>query len=246
MHMRGMTGKAILLVAALFACGCVRSESKLSLHGDGTADFEISYSMSEQTVTQLKAVRRLRDELHAAAGETNAPLPWQEAFLEVFSDPTEEGVREELAKYEPYGVTVRKVEIESRGGWRYARLQLECRDLAALAGSHMFKEYGFSMLRGQDDTVMLSRDQDGMAPGVNLDFADPETARTLGPVLAGFYVKIVAQVPGRIVKSNASRTSLYTAEWEFDFSRDRDAVTSFLNHKLRLVFQGKGMSLPQF
>jgi hypothetical protein len=230
------------LLAALVS-GCIRSDSKLVLNADGSAEFEINYSMAEQAITQLRAVWKLRDDLRLASGDTS-PDEWQDAFLQVFADPTEARVREELAKYEPYGVTAVKVDIQTRNAWRYAAIKVKCADLASFGQTHLFKEYGFTLTRNPDDTYLMARDQDCMDAGAKLDFNDPETASTLGSILAGFNIRISAQVPGRIISNNASRVSLYSADWDFDFNRNRDAMEAFQNHRLRLQFQGKGLNLP--
>ena len=243
MNTRSLGRILVPALLATFASGCIRSESKLVLNADGSAEFEISYSMAEQTITQLRAVRKLRDDLRAAAGDTS-PDDWQNAFLQAFTDPVEARVREELAKYEPYGVTVEKVDIQARNAWRYALIKVKCSDMAALGKTHLFKEYGFTLTRNPDDTYLMARDQNCVEPGVKPDFDDLETARTLGSVLAGFSIGISVQVPGRIIKNNASNVSLYSADWDFDFNRDRNAMTAFQNHKLRLQFQGKGLNLP--
>jgi len=234
---------AALAAVAALAAGCIRSESKLTLNADGTAAFEISYSMAEQTIKQLKAVRTLRDDLNQAGDA--APQPsWQDAFIDVFVDPVEERIREEIAKYEPYGVAAEKVEVQSRNNWRHVVIRIRCSDLPAMGKTHLFGEYGFSLARKDDGTYLMTRMQRCPPPPAKPDYDDPETARLLGSILAGYSIRISVQVPGRIVGGNAARTSLYSSDWDFDFNRDRDAMTKFQNHELKLQFQGKGLDLP--
>jgi hypothetical protein len=110
--------------------------------------------------------------------------------------------------------------------------------------SKLFRQYGFSLSRNDDGTYLMARNQGGASAVEKPDFDDPETARLLGSILSGYSIRISAQVPGRIIGGNASRTSLYSADFDFDFNRDHDAMTAFQNQKLRLQFQGKGLNLP--
>jgi hypothetical protein len=234
---------AALVSAAALSAGCIRSESKLTLNADGTAAFEISYSMAEQTINQIKAVRKLRDDLNQAGDAAQQPS-WQDAFIDVFADPVEERIREEIAKYEPYGIAAEKVEVQSRNNWRYMLIKIRCSDLAAMGKTHLFREYGFSLERKDDGTYLMTRVQQCPPPPAKPDYDDPETARLLGSILSGYSIRISVQAPGRIVGGNATRVSLYSADWDFDFNRDHDAMTKFQNHELKLQFQGKGLELP--
>jgi hypothetical protein len=235
---------AAIVAAAVWGAGCIRVEQSLTLREDGSAGFEVSYSMAEQTVTQMKALRKLRDQLAAAEGIT-VTNEWQEAFVHLLLDPSEDALRGELAKYRKYGVTVEKLQVETRNAWRHTKLTLALTDLKALATSDLFKEYGFSLSKTERGDYLFRRGPDKPDTAPPPDFSDPETNRLLVPIVGGFNVMLGVTVPGRILESNATRHSLYTATYVFDFDRDPNAVAAYTRHRMQITFQGRGLNLPE-
>ena len=230
-------------LVALVGCGCIRVDQSLTVNDDGSAEFKIAYSLAEQTITQLKAMRKLRDDLRAAAEDTT-PLGWQDEFLYRYIDAVQDDIQDDLLQYAAHGLIIERVEVDTRNAWRHVKIEARCKDLAAMAKTPLFREYGFKLAKTEDGNYLMSRDMDTIDPARAPDFTNPEVARTLGPILAGFQVKMAAKVPGRILQANASQSSLYAAEWVFDFGRDSDAFTNFQRQKLRLVFQGRNLELP--
>lgn len=235
---------AALALGAVGSAGCIRVEQSLTLREDGSAAFDVSYSMAEQTITQMKAVRKLRDQLAAADG-TATPEEWQDKFVYLLLDPVEDTLRGELAKYQKHGVTVEKLQIETRNAWRHTKLTLACADLKALSATDLFKEYGFSLTKTDRGDYLFRRGTDRPGSDPPPDFSEPETHRLLVPIVGGFNVMLSVTVPGRIMESSATRHSLYTASWAFDFDRDPNAVAAYARHQMRITFQGRGLNLPE-
>lgn len=238
------TCRLALGLSAAFLLGCIRADQSLTINRDGSAEFDVTYSMAEQTITQLKAMRKLREELRAAADRPPTASA-DDDFLYLLIDPEEQDIRDELMKYEKDGLEIKEVETETRNAWRHTRIKLACKDINRIAKTPIFVKHGFSLVKTADDNYLLARSRNNVDAATAPDFADSETLRLLGPLLAGFNVTLGIRVPGRILKTNATRHSLYSAAWVFDFNRDHNAVTAFHNHKIRVVFQGKGLSLAE-
>lgn len=222
----------------MLAQGCVKMDTVLSLRRDGSGTLDISYSVTEEVVDRIKAMQTLHRELTPPEDAAAA------APLYAFFDPSQERLEAAVRKLEKYGVKAEDLVFENREVSRHVRARLYFEDLAKLAKAPAFQQYGFNLTRNAQGDYVLSRPSRTRDASADLPYGDPEVTRNLGPMLEGFRVDVRIETPGRILDTNASRSSPTSAMWSFDFARDPAAVAAFRDRDLTVVFDGRGLSLP--
>ena len=242
MNMRIM--RIALLSFLILSVGCIRIEQTLTIKKDASGSCDIYYSMSEQTIVQLKAMLKLREQM-AAASENISGLIQEDDFTRMLIDPIENDMRREIKKYEKYGITLERMKVESRNAWRHVRMKILFDNLEEAAKTDVFQEYGFSLSKNTNGNYLFYRKGENDDSKKTRKFSDHETVRLLTPLLGGFKVVLRLNTPGKILKTNAPQKSLYSAIWNFDFDKNPDAVLGLQNESLMLVFEGDGLNLPE-
>jgi hypothetical protein len=231
-----------LVGLAVAVSGCIDVDEQLMINRDGTARMDLSYSMAEQTIDQLKGIARLEADMAQAAGEKPAPKPAPD-LLDLFLDPNAAQLREELKKYESC-VRVDTLSVETQSARRYVRLSLYMKDLAALAKTDFFQKHGFSLTKNAEGDYTLYRESETLTTDPGVDLTTPEMTKALMPFLGGFKVLIKVTTPGTIKQTNASKRTTYSATWYYNYNDDPAAFAAFHNHRLLVEFRGKDVSLP--
>lgn len=238
--MASLCAAAVLLPLA----GCIQMEHDLRINADGSAVYRLDYAITEQAVTQFRAMFKLKNDLAVAAGEP-PPGAELEPILQVFLDPNEADLRDAMKPFESAGVVIRSIRQDTRVAWRHIELQLEIADLATLAGNSFFEKHGFDLHKNEDGHSVWSRAphlHDASAIPVSLSNAELEQ---ITPLLAGFKTVVKVTLPGRILSTTAFRTALQTAIWEFDFNRQPTAVQMLLRQHFHIVFDVPQATLPE-
>jgi hypothetical protein len=223
--------------------GCIKVDQTLSLAKDGSARLEVSYSIAEEAVDRFQSMFELEARMARVAGET-LPKDREDAWHRLLLQPEEEAIRNRLAGYDKYGMRVDKLKVESRGGRREVQIVLLAEDLARAAESDLFRQYGFSLRKNRTGNYVFYRP--GKKPPQDAaQQPDPEDSEQLSPLLAGFKVHIRVNTPGRILETNAAGKGLYAATWTFDFDREPTALADLQRQDLYIVFDGRGLTLPE-
>ena len=238
--------RLLLPALAILATGCLKLEETFTIRPDGSADLDLVYSISEPAVTQMKALLKVRDQMAALSGDTTvSPDPYSKIFL----NPAEEQLRRELKKYEKFGLSIERLKVDTRDGWRQVQVRVRCKNLADLAKTDIFRTYGFSLTKDPEANYVLFRDRES-AGDASTDVPDPETLKLMTPVLDGFKIVLKINTPGRIIKANSHLRSTHGATWEYDFNRNPNAINQLQDQQFNVVFQGrtaegKSLSLPE-
>lgn len=230
-----------LLVAALalatLLAGCIRVEQVLTLNPDGSGVIDLTYGMSEESVRGFQEMSQ--DMLAGSNGLSGAAMPFD------FSD---EDVRNDFKDYEADGVVLQSVDTSVRDGWKYRRLVIRFRDLEGLARSGFLADRRFSLTRDEQGNYVLVQ-----ASGGNGDMAGqlsalggPEMQEVLNTVMKGFRAVIQIRTPGRILETNAPEKGDRAASWSFDLEKDPQALDKAQAASMRIVFEGKGLKIPEF
>lgn len=246
--MKSATARTIALpcvaILLLPLAGCIQMEHDLRINADGSAFYRLDYAITEQAVTQFRAMFKLKHDLAVAAGEP-PPGAELEPVLQVFLDPDEAGLRKALQPFESAGVSIRSIRQETRVAWRHLELQLEIADMATLAGNPFFARHGFDLRKNADGQHVWNRDPHLRGAGVIPVAPSSEDLEQITPLLAGFKTVVKVTLPGRILSTTALRTSLQTASWEFDFNRQPTAVQALLHQHFHVVFDAPQATLPE-
>lgn len=242
--------RAIAAAGLLLSAGCLKFEGQLSLKENGAGTLELTYSVAEQTVTQIEAMHKLRRELEAAASTngtaiTNVPNQKAAGFDRYLFNPQKAEILEKLKEYEPLGIVVEKMELKSVDVRRNVNIKVRFDSLASLAKTDFFQQFGFSVTKDAQDNYVLERFPSSPPQETRPDMSDPEIVRTLTPLLNGFSVAFTVNTPVRIVRTTAPITTPYSSTWRFDFDRDPSAVIALQNQRFQLVMDGRGMKLPE-
>ncbi len=224
--------------------GCIWYEQALTLREDGSGRLEVNYSISEQTIEQLRAIYKLREDMDAI-DDRKTEFTLGQQYLRMYLEPDEGEIRQDLESYKRYGLSIEKLSVESRGAARHVKLKLTFSSLSKIAQIPLLKQYGFSLSRNADGDYVMVRAPTDTSPLPETGLSTDEATRVLSPLLSGFHVSIRVTVPGAIRTTNTPKRSLRTAAWVFDFSDDPYALRTLQRVSPTIIFSGAGAKLPE-
>ncbi len=234
----------MLPVLMILCAGCIKMEQTLIIQQDGSGSLEAVYALSEDSVNQVKAALKIQKQIAAIRGEAGASGGQDDGYAGLFLNPSETLLRRELKKYEKNGITIDKLKVESREAWRHVHIKLLFKSLDAASKADFFQEYGFSLSRNTDANYTFFRPSEDRDEEKASPISDAEMLQRLSPLLSDFDVTLKVTVPGRILKTNAHKKSLYTAVWSFAFDKDPNALSALQKQQFSIQFEGKGLNLP--
>jgi len=236
----------LLLSAGLLAItsGCIQVDETLTIEKNGSGSLELLYTIPEQTVSQMKAMYSLKDRMDETLGQAS-PQTIEEAFERMFFDPTEDQIKRVLKKYEPLGVKTETLRVENRNSGRSVNLKVTFTSLEKISKADFFPEYGFTLLRNQNETYTFFRAAENTGTDPQGPGAKPQEPGLLSPIMSGFRVALKVTTPGKIIQTNASRKTLYNAAWIYDFEKDPNVLTTIQNQPMKIIFESKGLQIPE-
>jgi len=228
---------------AVLVSGCLKLDETLSIHEDGSAAIDLSYAISEQAVNQMKTLLKVRSQMAVLSGEESQA---RNDHSELFLNPIEQNIRREIQKYEKFGVRIERLKVQAHDNWRQVDLKISCRNLAEMAKTDLFSQYGFSLSKDSDGNYTFFRDRENSNEASSANLPDAETLKMMTPVLQGFKAVFRINTPGKILKTNAHVTDPYNALWAFDFDRSPDAIVALQDQQFSAVFEGKDKDGQKF
>ena len=232
---------ALLAALVAVASGCLKIDDTLTINKDGSGSLHMVYAMPQSSIAQLESMKTLMGQMQMASGQAASSNEVRSMF--VFD---EAGIRKQLAPFAARGVAIERLQIQDRQDWQYVDLQLQFKSLDALFDTVYFQDFDVSLSKNKDGNyVLLVRTpEDKSTPKVKV--GDPETQKALSPVLTG--LRMVARVvpPARIVETNAARKTDLSATWEIDYDREPRSVEQLQDLRIYLMFDGQGLTLPDF
>jgi hypothetical protein len=234
--------KLITCIAIAFlSAGCVKLDQTLVVNKDASGSLDVSYAISEDAIVQAKAAFKLREQMAMETDKSDVAItddPLTQAFLE----PNADQIKQEIAKYARNGIKLESLSIKTVQGWRNVKMKLTFKNLANVAKADFFQKNGFSLSKTADGNYALQRE----ASSGNINSLSPDMVKLFSPMLAGFNVILNVSVPGKILKTNAYKTSpqTNTATWSYDYDKDQNAFSAIQNQAFSIVFDGKGLTLP--
>jgi len=224
--------------------GCIWYEQALTLRENGSGRLEVNYSISEQTIEQLRAIYKLREDMDAI-DDMKTEFTLGQQYLHMYLEPDEGAIRQDLESYKRYGLSIEKLTVESRGAARHVKLKLTFDNLAKIAQIPIMKQYGLSLSKNADGDYVMVRAPTDTSPLPETDLSTEEATRVLSPLLSGFHVSIKVTVPGAIRTTNAPKRSRRTAAWVFDFSDDPYALRTLQRVSPAIIFDGTNAKLQE-
>lgn len=224
--------------------GCLKLEQVLTIGKDGSGTLDLSYSVTEQAATQIAQMLQFKEKIDKITGDADTEKALDGYYTKLFMTPTEEAFKREFKKYEKNGVTLNTIMVSAKEGKRSVKLKASFRSLAELQKADFFPQYGFSVKKLNDDSCFFFRDRMNRDDQTAPMLSDDQQMRVVQPFLSGFNVALRVVTPGKILKSNSASKALYTASWNFDLDTDADALLHLQNQQFKIIFDGKGMNLP--
>lgn len=241
MTIKGIRGTPLLRLAALALAatltGCVKVEQTLTLNDDGSGVIDITYGMSEEAVTGMaETAKSMMEETNSS---DSATMPFD------FSD---EDIRQDFKDYEASGVVLESVSSEVREGWKYRHLVIRFRDLGGLAQTGFIADRDFSLSKdaGGNYVLVQSTAGNGNVSDQLSALGGAEMEEVMNTVMQGFRAVLRVKTPGKILETNAPEKSDRSATWTFDLEKDPDALEKVQQASMRIVFEGKGLKIPEF
>ena len=224
----------LLALAAVFALsGCVKVDQTLTLNPDGSGTIHLSYARSEEGDDTVQGM--MRSMMEQAGPEMETPL-----------DFTDEELRRDFKEYEPYGVTLESLKSEERDGWQYRHMVIRFRDLKGLSQTGFLSDRNITLARNpQGNYIFTQTAAHGNLPE-ELASDDPQTEYMMAQLMEGFRAVIRVRTPGRILETNAPEKTDNSATWTFDLEKDPQALQKIQRLAPRIVFEGKGLKIPDF
>ena len=229
---------------AVLATGCIELKQDLELKPDGSGRLRVSYSISEHSISQLQAMLVLKEQMARISGNAT-PMTEEDKQAMMFLIPDETAIRKSFKKYEKYGISATELSVSTRNNRKHIYVEAHFKNIAEVAKADFFEFYGFSLLRLANNNYVFYRSPqkaDGVAPPI---LSDKQTEKLLSPLLGGFSVSLNVKTPGRIIKTNAHDKQRYSAIWIFEFDRDPNVLQTLQSRSMSIVFDGKGLSLPE-
>lgn len=237
---RSLAGHALVAAALAFLVsltGCIRVEQVLTLNADGSGTIDLTYGMSEESV---RSFQEMSEDMAAGSNDlSEAAMPFD------FSD---EDIRNDFKDYEEDGVALESVSTSVRDGWKYRRMVIAFRNLEGLARSGFLADRRFSLTRDAQGNYVLVQASggNGEMAGQLSALGGPEMQEVMSAMMKGFRAVIRIRTPGRILETNAPEKDDRTASWSFDLEKDAQALEKAQAAAMRIVFEGKGLKIPEF
>jgi hypothetical protein len=230
-----------IIALMLAAAGCVKVDQTITLNKDGSGTLDMRYGMSEQTIAQLEAMQQMSQTMgEDAAMDQDSPFEFDEAK-----------VREEFEATKPEGVELVALSSETVDGWKFIDMKIAFDDLAALKRTELFEDSDLSLRRDDDGNYVLTQasgpdDMTDMGgAGGDEGAMEQQMIEQMAAMFAGLRLETRVVVPTRIIDTNGTVVDEKTASWVFDIDEDPSVLTKLDAMKLRVVFAGKGLSLPE-
>jgi hypothetical protein len=202
--MRRLLIPGLLALVVVLPAGCVKSDSKLVLHADGSVDVKHKAAVNE------KAWRAFMVDLFKSADYKPEPLYNQKKIAAA------------LKRIKDLGVTVKVFKVERKDGWQRLHLEARCRDL--LAAGYLAKaadmEVKYVLVKNPDGSYTL-REEDNRffepsaLPPPEATAKQQQQARER---VKGLHMVRAFVVPGDVKATTATERKGRTVKWALDGS----------------------------
>jgi hypothetical protein len=218
----------------LAVTGCIRVEQTIILNEDGSGTVKLAYAVTEQNAAMLEAAMQ--------NSEGAGAMPQSGSIMGF----TEETVRMQFKELEPYGVTLKEVNSETRDGWQHLEMAAAFESLKGLAQTPLLSDRAVSLTKTRNGNYKFRQKAGDEQPSMAAGAADnPQMQQAIQEMMKGFRVQIRIQTPGEIIKSSAPEAAEREAIWTFDLEKDADAVQQVEKLDMWVIFEGKGLDLPE-
>lgn len=233
--LRAIGASSLILLATN---GCVHVDQTLTLARDGSGSIDLFYAQPDESSTQVQALaRRILEQAGAEDSMTTMPL-----------EVTDDQIRKEFKALAPYGITLHSVKTESRDGWTVRNMNIRFRHLKGLAEAGLLADRDISLARDAAGNYVFTQSagRNSTTSEALALLAEMESTPLMGGLMQGFRARLRVITPGRILETNAPEKTERAAAWTFDYDRDPGIIGKAHRLAMRIVFDGKGLAIPDF
>lgn len=226
----------VCLIATVFA-GCLRVDQTLSINADGSGELDMSYAMQESTIRQMEQVAKMQAAQDGHESQADAD---QFEF-------SEKSLRKRLRPFEEHGIEIIAIDSKTAEGWKTMHVKLGFKDLDALMKTDSMNDSSLSIKKNAEGNYVLLQKtaEDAADEGGGEEDMTPEMLQRMAPIFAGMKIVQRIEVPGKIIKSNASEVEGDTASWIYDVDKDPSVINKIRKLRLEIEFEGEGLDLKE-
>ena len=217
------------LVAIIALTGCIKMEQDITLNKDGSGNVKFVYGMSEQTITQMEAMKQMSKSEDGAEADDDNPFEFNE-----------DEVKKEFEAMKDQGITLNSVKTTKEDGWQYMNIDFDFKDVTKLEDTSVFENV--TIIKNAEGNYVVSSKMDSDDMGGD---AGAEQMKAMLPMLSGMRIAIKINTPNAIISTTAPIKSKDSAEWVFDVDKDPDSFLNMSKTDMEVVFGGEGCTIPE-
>ncbi len=217
------------LVAIIALTGCIKMEQDITLNKDGSGNVKFVYGMSEQTITQMEAMKQMSKSEDGAEADDDNPFEFNE-----------DEVKKEFEAMKDQGITLNSVKTTKEDGWQYMNIDFDFKDVTKLEDTSVFENV--TIIKNAEGNYVVSSKMDSDDMGGD---AGAEQMKAMLPMLSGMRIAIKINTPNAIISTTAPIKSKDSAEWVFDVDKDPDSFLNMSKTDMEVVFGGDGCTIPE-
>ena len=217
------------LVAIIALTGCIKMEQDITLNKDGSGNVKFVYGMSEQTITQMEAMKQMSKSEDGAEADDDNPFEFNE-----------DEVKKEFKAMKEQGITLNSAETTKKDGWQYMNIDFDFKDVTKLEDTSVFENV--TIIKNAEGNYIVSSKMDSDDMGGD---AGAEQMKAMLPMLSGMRIAIKINTPNAIISTTAPIKSKDSAEWVFDVDKDPDSFLNMSKTDMEVVFGGDGCTIPE-
>lgn len=237
--------RVLFVTLVLAAAGCIKMEQSLVLKADNSGTFKVSYFITDRVLQQLQAMDKIRTEMAKVMDGPQVADVDTMHMVQTFIYRPEERIKPFITENEKYGVRINTLKVQAREAGRQIALEVAFDDLSKVAEADFFQKHGFSLTKNGQGDYVLHRAAPKTEQKATIDLSNPLNVKLVEPFLGGFNVELRVTTPGRILKTNASARSDYSAVWSFDFDSDPESFVALYTRAFGILFEGEDIALPE-
>ena len=224
------------LTIVFLISGCLKMEQEITLNKDGSGRIKIVYGMSEQTISQMKAMAEMAKQMAPEEGELTTPKD------ELFQFDAAK-IKEEFKGLKEKGITLKSVKTEKKDGWQYIDMVVAFKDISKLEDIPEMGNSPLTITKDAQGNYVISSGMSDDKMGAGMQ--NPEQMKAMLPMFQGMRVSMKINTPTNIIETNAPIKGKKSAQWVIDVDKDPDSLTKLSGMSMKIVFDGKGCTIPE-
>lgn len=232
----------ICFVVLILSAGCIKLDITLTLSKTGAAKVVANYSVSKQTISNMNAMRKVKEKLALFIDRSN-DVELSDEFLNIVLNMSESDIKQEFANISKYGVALDYLSVENKGDQRYVRCEFTITNIVSLVNIPFLANCALSLTKDSNGNYILFHPALGKT--IDSEPFDAVLANTRVPLLERFRVSICVNTPAPILRTNAYRKSPTSALWVFDSDNNPSAFAVLHRQQFYIQFAGTNLKLSE-